>query len=62
VCNCAVPQYKFRSEISSRALATFQDIGKIRKQGKLFELNVYFVRIFTKFYTYSSNSRSLQFI
>ena len=31
---CAVPPEYLRSEISSRALATFQNIGKARKQGE----------------------------
>jgi len=30
--NCAVPPNHLRSEISSRALATFQIIGKVRQQ------------------------------
>jgi len=37
----AAPPDHLRSEISSRALAAFQIIGKVRKQGEaLFELNV----------------------
>jgi len=32
-------------QISSRALATIQNIGKTWKQGKLFELNMYFDKI-----------------
>jgi len=31
---CAVPPEHLRSEISFRALATFQIIGKVRKQGE----------------------------
>jgi len=31
-CKCAVPPDHLRSEISSRTLATFQNIGKARKQ------------------------------
>jgi len=51
LCNCAVPPDHLRSEFLSRSLATFQNIGKKLKQGKTFELNVYFVRIFIKIYT-----------
>ena len=40
------------SEISSRALAKFHNIEKIKK---LFESHVYFVRILIRFYTYSNN-------
>jgi len=62
--NCAVPPAHLRSEISYRALATFQNIGKRRYfnqkgQKTLFQSNMYFVRILTKFYTYSNNSESL---
>jgi len=57
--NCAVPPDHFRSEISYRALATFQNIGKTIKQGTLFQLNMYFVRILIKFYTYSYNLQTL---
>jgi len=59
VCNCEVPADHFYSEISSRALVTIQNIRKTRKQGNLFELNMYFVRILIKFYAYSNNSHSL---
>jgi len=57
--NCEVPRDHLHSEISSRALVTIQHIGKTRKQGKPFELNLYFFRILIKFYTYSNNSQSL---
>jgi len=53
--NCAVPPNHLRSETSYRALATFQNIGKTIKQGTLFQLNMYFVRILIKLYTYSNN-------
>jgi len=59
VWNCAVPSDDLRSEISYRALATFQNIGKTIKQGTLFQLNMYFVRILIKFYTYSNSSQTL---
>jgi len=57
--NCTVPPDHLRSEVSYRALATFQNIGKTIKQGTLFQLSMYFVRILIKFYTYSNNSKTL---
>jgi len=57
--NCAVPPDHLRSEASYRALATFQNIGKTTKQGRLFQLSMYFVRILRKFYTLSNNSQTL---
>jgi len=54
--NCAVPPDHLRSEISYRALTTFQNIGETTKQGTLFQLNMYFVSIFITFYAYSNNS------
>jgi len=43
----------------SRALATFRTFGKYENKENPFELNVYFVRILIRFYTYSNNSQSL---
>jgi len=34
-------------------------IGKHENKDRLFELNVYFVRILIRFYTYSNDSQSL---
>jgi len=51
--NFTVPPDHLRSEISYRALATFQNIGKTIKQGTLFQLNTYIVRILIKFDTYT---------
>jgi len=57
--NCAAPPDHLGSEISYRALATFQNTGKTIKQGRLSQSNMYSVRILIKFYTYSNNSQTL---
>jgi len=58
-CTTAQNHQTICAEISSRALATFQNIGKTRKQGRLFQINVYCVRIMIKFYTFSYNLQTL---
>jgi len=50
--NCAVPPDHLRSEISSRALAAFQNIGKTTEAISI----MYFVRFLIKLHTYSNNS------
>ena len=57
--NCVVPPDHLRGEISYRALATFQNIGKTIKQRTLFQSDMHFVRILIKCYVYSNNSQIL---
>ena len=59
---CATAQYHLTIiavKSHSRALATFQNIGKTRKQREPIWIDMYFVRILVIFYIYFNNSRSL---
>jgi len=55
---CAEPPDRLRSEISSRALATFQNIGKSRKQEAI-SIKCVVCLYFHKVLHYSKNSQSL---